>query len=109
MRFRVDKNLSPSLAEALTAAGHDTIHVRHLRVLTATDRVVLERPRTESRVLISADTDFGEPLAVSGATQPSVILLRRENDRSATSRAGLMLDNLEQVAAGIDEGAIVVP
>ena len=108
MRFLLDENLSPLLAEALTAAGHDTIHVRDLGLLTAADRVVLERARTESRVLISADTDFGELLAVSGATLPSIILLRREASRSAVSQAGVILANLDQVAADIDAGAIVV-
>ena len=108
MRFLLDENLSPVLAELLAAASHDTIHVRDLGLLTAADRVVLERARTEGRVLISADTDFGELLAVSGATLPSVILLRRETDRRALSQASLILANLDQVAADIDEGAIVV-
>jgi predicted nuclease of predicted toxin-antitoxin system len=108
VRFLLDENLSPLLAEALTAAGHDSVHVRDLGLLTAADRVVLERAKTESRVLISADTDFGELLAVSGARLPSVILLRRETDRSASSQSDLILANLDQVAADIDAGAIVV-
>jgi predicted nuclease of predicted toxin-antitoxin system len=91
VRFLLDANLSPLLAEALTAAGYDSVHVRDLGLLTAADRVVLERAKTENRVLISADTDFGELLAVSGATLPSVILLRRETDRSASSQPGLII------------------
>jgi predicted nuclease of predicted toxin-antitoxin system len=58
------------LAERVAAVGHDTVQVRDLGLLTAADRVVLERARTDSRVLISADTDFGELLAASGATLP---------------------------------------
>ena len=108
MRFLLDENLSPLLAGLLAAGGHDTVHVRDLGLLTAADRLVLERARTDRRVLISADTDFGELLAASGALLPSVILLRRETDRSASSQAGLILANLGQVAADIEAGAIVV-
>jgi predicted nuclease of predicted toxin-antitoxin system len=108
VRFLLDENLSPLLAELLAAAGHDTVHVRDLGLLTAADRLVLERARTDRRVLISADTDFGELLAASGAMLPSVILLRRETDRSASTQAALILANLDQVAADIDAGAIVV-
>jgi predicted nuclease of predicted toxin-antitoxin system len=42
VRFLLDEGLSPSLAELLAAVGHDTVHVRHLGLLTAAGRVVLE-------------------------------------------------------------------
>jgi hypothetical protein len=37
VRFLLDENLSPVLAELLAAAGHDTFHVRDLGLLTAAD------------------------------------------------------------------------
>jgi predicted nuclease of predicted toxin-antitoxin system len=100
LRFLLDENLSPLLAGLLAASGHDTAHVRDLGLLTAADRLVLERARTDKRVLISADTDFGELHAASGALLPSVILLRRETDRSASSQAGLIGSDRRP---GIDE------
>ncbi len=69
---------------------------------------MLERARTEGRILISADTDFGQLLAASGAALPSVILLRRELDRRSSAQAALVLANLDQVDADLEAGAIVV-
>ena len=42
MRFLIDNNLSPLLAESLKAAGHDAVHVRNLAMQAAPDSVVLE-------------------------------------------------------------------
>lgn len=108
MKFLTDNNLSPLLADALKAAGHDAVHVRDLGMQAAPDEAVLERARAEQRVLISADTDFGGLLARSEASNPSVILIRRLAGRRAAEQSQIILANLDQVAEDLTAGAVVV-
>ncbi len=74
----------------------------------AADHVVLEQARADERILVSADTDFGGLLARSGASTPSVILIRRLTGRRAAEQAAIILANLDQVAEDLTAGAIVV-
>ncbi|MEI2637773.1 MAG: DUF5615 family PIN-like protein [Microthrixaceae bacterium] len=76
MRLLLDQNLSPSLVDRLSSAGHDVVHVRALGMSAATDAQILGWAERDQRVVVSADTDFGEPLAVSNQSRPSVVLLR---------------------------------
>ena len=108
MKFLIDNNLSPLLADALKAAGHDAVHLRDLGMQAAADHVVLEHARADERILVSADTDFGGLLARSGASTPSVILIRRLAGRRAAEQAAIILANLGQVAEDVTAGAIVV-
>ena len=108
MRFLIDNNLSPVLAEILRAAGHDVVHLREIGLQAATDDVVLARARTEERVLVSADTDFGTLLARSGAKSPSVLLMRRLVGRRAAEQAATILANLPATSADLEDGAVVV-
>jgi predicted nuclease of predicted toxin-antitoxin system len=108
VKFAIDNNLSPLLADALKAAGHDAVHLRDLRMQAATDHVVLEHAKADERILVSADTDFGGLLARSGASTPSVILIRRLAGRRAAEQAAIILANLGQVAEDLTAGAIVV-
>ena len=70
MRFLIDNNLSPVLADELKTAGHDAVHVRDYGLQAATDQIVLARARGDNRILISADTDFGTLLAREGGRPP---------------------------------------
>jgi len=108
VKFLIDNNLSPLLADALKAAGHDAVHLRDLGMQAATDHAVLEHARADERILVSADTDFGGLLARSGASTPSVILIRRLAGRRAAEQAAIILANLDQVAEDLTAGAIVV-
>jgi predicted nuclease of predicted toxin-antitoxin system len=60
------------------------------------DEKVLGRAASDGRVLLSADTDFGEILARSQSPIPSVILFRR-TDRSPGALAAVLVANLDQV------------
>jgi len=77
LKFLIDEAVSPQLAEGLSKLGHDAVHVLAYDLQSAEDQIVLQRAAVEQRILVSADRDFGDLLAESGATTPSVILFRR--------------------------------
>lgn len=108
MKFLLDENQSPLIADLLAEAGHDTVHVRDINLRTSSDEKVLVAARNSGRVVISGDTDFGELLAASNADGPSVVLLRRQQQRRAREIAALILVNLEHIAADLESGAVVV-
>lgn len=76
MRFLVDMPISPRTADWLAESGHDAVHAFSIGLGDAPDRVLLERAAREERIVITADTDFPQLLALSGETAPGVILFR---------------------------------
>lgn len=108
MRFLVDENLSRELPELLRASGHDAKHVSDLGLESASDPVILEMARTDNRIVISADTDFGTLLAASHAVLPSIVLIRRTSNRRAFHLAALIETNLPELTDDLESGCVVV-
>lgn len=108
MKFLLDENQSPAIVGLLAEAGHDAVHVRDLDMKGSPDVAVLAAASAADRVVISADTDFGELLAFPNARGPSIVLLRRQQQRRAHEIAALILANLDGVADDLRAGAIVV-
>jgi predicted nuclease of predicted toxin-antitoxin system len=108
MRFLVDANLSPRVATLLSGEGFESIHVGDVDLLTATDQAIVDYAAVNGLVIISADSDFGELLAVSrGAVRPSVVLLRSADRLTPDQQATLLAANLAAVADELKTGALV--
>ncbi|MGH8896942.1 MAG: DUF5615 family PIN-like protein [Egibacteraceae bacterium] len=67
----VDESLQQRVADRLTEAGYDTVHVGALGLLGASDDDVLAAAAREERILVTADTDFGTLLALPGLWGPA--------------------------------------
>lgn len=107
MRFLLDECLSAKIAQRLRSGGHDCVHVYERGLGGQPDERVMSLADEENRILISADTDFGELLATAPVLAPSLILLRRA-DKRPDSVAEVILANLEQIADDLATGALVV-
>ena len=94
MKFLIDNALLPALAPLLQQAGHDAIHVRSIGFLHAEDDAIFDRAAVESRILVTADADFGTLLAARSSRQPSVIQFRGEGSRKPDVLARTLLANL---------------
>ena len=76
VEFLIDMPLSPALALWLRDQGHDAIHASEADLSRSSDVIILERARSEKRVVITADLDYPRLLALLGAEGPGLILFR---------------------------------
>ncbi|GJE16813.1 hypothetical protein AIGOOFII_1520 [Methylobacterium marchantiae] len=99
-------NLSMDWVGCLQTAGHDAVHWSNVGAVDAADDAIVEWARTEDRIVLTNDLDFGTLLAMSGASSPSVVQLR--TDTTLSARIGpLVVQALARAEADLLSGAIL--
>ena len=107
MKFLIDNALSPRVAMLLREAAHDAVHVREYGMQHASDVEILARAATESRVVVSADTDFGTILALRQDRRPSVVLFRGPTSRVGQNVVKRLLQELPGASSSLEAGCIL--
>lgn len=87
MRFKLDENLPVELLADLRVASHEAETVADEGITGAPDSVVLERVRSEGRVLLTLDKGIGDVRIYPPEDYAGIILFR-----PPTSGRGAVLD-----------------
>jgi predicted nuclease of predicted toxin-antitoxin system len=107
MRFPLDMNLSPELANWFRSEGHDAIHVFDIGFGSLSDAEIFTRAAAENRVVVSLDLDFGEIAGLAGEARTGVVLLRLRQARRShvQQRLGVAISRASEA---LRSGAIVI-
>jgi predicted nuclease of predicted toxin-antitoxin system len=98
MRFKLDENLSRSVAELFRTAGHDVMTVRDQGLRGAPDEQVFEVSVREGRVLVTLDRDLGQVLRFPPGASSGIIVIDsgpRASHRSLLERTRELLAMIE--------------
>jgi predicted nuclease of predicted toxin-antitoxin system len=94
MRFLADESCDFAAVRALRTSGHDVVAVAEI-ARGAEDSVVIEIARSQQRVLLTEDKDFGQLVFAAARQTAGVILIRWP----VTARGNLGAALVELVAA----------
>ncbi len=98
MRILADVHIRPATVHHLNGLGHDVIRSSDILPEEAPDQEIIERAVAIGRVILTEDLDFTDIIALSGATQPSLITLRLTD-----ASADYVNRILEYVLPGLEE------
>ena len=84
MRFKVDENLPIEVVHALHSQGHKADGVYDEGLAGAADSLVLERARSENRILLTLDKGVGNVVAFPPDQYPGIVLFRPPRSGRAT-------------------------
>jgi predicted nuclease of predicted toxin-antitoxin system len=106
MKLLLDQGLPLSAAALLRDAGIDTLHVGEIGMSEAEDADIIQRARSEARIVATLDADFHTLLAFDGAIAPSVIRSRIERLR-AQALTELLLKVIAECEEDLEQGAAI--
>jgi predicted nuclease of predicted toxin-antitoxin system len=87
VKFKIDENLSPSVATIFHAAGHDAHSVVQQALGGQSDSRIIDECSREQRALITLDLDFSNILTYPPAKYPGIVVFRVANQANVTIEA----------------------
>lgn len=102
MRFLIDAQLPPALAERLTALGHEAEHVANAGLTGAADSEIWKHAVAVGAVVVSKDEDFANRAQDPGGTT-QVVWIRLGN----VTNAGLwraLEPRLDEIVGALEAG-----
>jgi predicted nuclease of predicted toxin-antitoxin system len=100
--------ISPKTVAFLHGLGHDAVHLSDQGLERLPDPGIVEKAHQEGRIVLVHDLGFGELVAASGATLPSVITFRLRNMHPDRVH-GALHNMLSQHGAALEHGASPAP
>lgn len=107
MKFLADMGISMSTVQVLRKYGHDVVHLREEGLGRFSDAMILDKARNEGCIILTFDLDFGDLLATTIQSFPSVIIFRLRN-QTPSSVIPRLLETLSNCSAELSAGAIVI-
>ena len=106
IRLVLDQGVPRDAAGLLRALGYECMHVGEIGMGGAADDEILTFAAGKHATIVTLDADFHTILAVSGASQPSVIRIRIQGLRAReTSR--LIQDVIAEFGDDLRQGALI--
>ena len=107
MKLLADMGISMTTVRALRQAGEEVVHLQEQGLHKMPDDQILVKAIREQRVVITCDLDFGDLLAASGGSVPSVVLIRTRNQtpKAVTPR---LFQILKTYHSALEAGAVVI-
>lgn len=106
MKFLADMGISYRSVNYLSNLGYDALHLSELGAIEKEDADILAQARLDGRVVLTNDLDFGDLLALSGASLPSVVIFRLQ-DMTAENVNRHLDDILTRYMAALHDGVII--
>jgi len=107
MQLLIDMNLSPHWCVVLDNAGYSAIHWSDVGRPDASDQEIFNYAQLHQYVVLTHDLDFGDILAATGETTPSVLQIRTD-DPTPQSMHHVVVRALQQFASELEAGAMIV-
>jgi predicted nuclease of predicted toxin-antitoxin system len=107
MKFLLNMNMSRELGKLLISQGHEYRHVGDIGLARAEDIDIVAEAKEKQEIILTHDLDYGNLLAFSGESVPSVIIFRVRNTQPKNMFIRLM-DTWPKIQLSLIKGAMVI-